>query len=920
MHNVLALRLAAFVRKSNPKSVLVGALLFCLITLLPIAGAAANGAGDQTGSLALAPPADRAAYLAAHEARMARLQQEQNNREEPDPAQANYDARTYVLDLALDPTAHILTGTVTVRATVVEGPLTECVLDLEEGMSVANVTSGGSPTTFTHIGRLLTVALDRAYDNGEDFVLAIQYSGDPAGSSFAWDSHAEQTLIWTLSEPFGARAWWPCKDYPEDKADSVDIKVTVPSGLITVSNGRLLEETDDGSTAFTWWREHFPIATYLVFLAIHPYHVYSDWYQYAPDDSMEIRFYNFTSSIPEVEEAQARVKDMIAAFAARFGEYPFVEEKYGHAEFTWPGGMEHQTCSSMGGFPEWLICHELAHQWWGDWVTCQDFHHVWLSEGFATYSEALWAEAEGGMTAYHANLNAIRYLGPGTIYVPTIDDFNRIFDYNLSYNKAAWVLHMLRGVLGDDTFFQTLRTYGDQYRYSKATTEDFQSVAETVSGQDLSAFFQQWIYGERIPVYEYSWTATPSGEGYDIFLNLQQVQTWQLFTMPIPIVVTTTEGTQAFRVQNSQADQNYVLHADAEPTALTVDPDNWILREVMPSFPQPTFTNDLLVINGVDWASSVGPEIRAAYDAKSVTGDYPFDFWDCFNTPPEGYPSSLPPVLGHGTIPGDVLGRYKNVIWIGNYQNGDQNCWNGTPVYSYLVAGGNLFLMTKSAYLYLNGLYWDYLGVTWFSEGFVTDCIATYPGLTDIGRIGVMGNTTAFDVAMVGQESTLLYKAVSGHDPNWGLGVIRQPPAGGTYNPNGAKFMFLSGRPYRWDHTDLRTNINTLLSCFFGLVSTGVQEPESAESLLLQTAGPNPFHDQAMLRFTVPASGVARLFVCDVTGRRIRTLLEGSDHAGPELVRWDGRDDSGRDVSSGIYYVRLESNGARLKQKLVRVR
>ena len=138
------------------------------------------------------------------------------------------------------------------------------------------------------------------------------------------------------------------------------MRVTVPTGLITASNGTLRQQTDNGTTAFSWWHESHPITTYLVSLAIHTYHVYSDWYRPLPGDSMEIRFYNFPSSIPAVEPVQAKVKDMIATFARRFGEYPFLDEKYGHAEFPWGGGMEHQTCTSLGYFGEWVVAHELG--------------------------------------------------------------------------------------------------------------------------------------------------------------------------------------------------------------------------------------------------------------------------------------------------------------------------------------------------------------------------------------------------------------------------------------------------------------------------------------------------------------------------------------------------------------------------------
>jgi len=160
--------------------------------------------------------------------------------------------------------------------------------------------------------------------------------------------------------------------------------------------------------------------------------------------------------------------------------------------------MEHQTLTSMGGWSEDLISHELAHQWWGDMVTCEDFGHIWLNEGFATWSEAYWAEQYYDFATYRQYMDIASYYGAGTIFVEDPLSEN-IFDGNLSYNKGSWVVHMLRGVLGDTDFFAGLALYRSSHLYGSATTEQLQTALETVSGQDLTAFFQQWIYGEYFP-------------------------------------------------------------------------------------------------------------------------------------------------------------------------------------------------------------------------------------------------------------------------------------------------------------------------------------------------------------------------------------------------------------------------------------
>jgi aminopeptidase N len=351
----------------------------------------------------------------------------------------------------------------------------------------------------------------------------------------------------------------------------------------TASNGTRVESTDNGTIAVTRWRERYPIATYLVSVTSFAYTTYSDWYRYTATDSMEIQFYLFPEdNTPGMAAVSAKVKGMLAAYAARFGPYPFLNEKYGHAEFPWGGGMEHQTCTSLGAFAEAVVAHELGHQWWGDGVTCRDFHHVWLNEGFATYCEALWAEAIGGVAlSTQRMLDYERYYGPGTIYCPDLTDVGRIFDNDLSYRKPSWVLHMLRHVMGDTTFFTALRTYRQQFPYGTAVTEDLQQVCENVSGRSLERFFQEWIYGEYFPQYAVQYFSAPGGGGYDVTLQLQQVQSWQLFWMPVDVTIHTPSGDTTFVVQDSLATQTFTFHVSAAPISVLIDKNGWILQQTV---------------------------------------------------------------------------------------------------------------------------------------------------------------------------------------------------------------------------------------------------------------------------------------------------------------------------------------------------
>jgi len=378
--------------------------------------------------------------------------------EQPSANQLALDAVYYDLSLAIDPVGQQIQGQLLARLRVDAPQATVADLDLAPPLLVQSTTCGGLPAAWSHAGERVSITLDRPYTQGEIVEVTVDYRGTPSSSygAFGFSSHNGQPMIWTLSEPFGARSWWPCDDWSDDKADSMDLRITVPSGLIVASNGTLRGVAYGGGTDTYHWQVGYPIATYLVSLAIHPYTVYSDYYAYSPTDSMEIQFYIFPDDYQSTLEANLMTADMIAYFAGVYGEYPFVAEKYGHAQFLWGGAMEHQTCSSMGVFYESIIAHELAHQWWGDMVTCADFRHIWLNEGFAVYSEALWLGDHYGPEGYWGKMNSTRYYGGGTIYCPTLDDWNRIFNVSLSYNKASWVLHMLRHVVGDEAFFLTL--------------------------------------------------------------------------------------------------------------------------------------------------------------------------------------------------------------------------------------------------------------------------------------------------------------------------------------------------------------------------------------------------------------------------------------------------------------------------------
>ncbi len=842
--------------------------------------------------------------------------------QEPTPDQIAMDARYYRLELSIDPNAQTVSGSVIARFTVLAASSNRIVLDLVNALAVSGVTMNGGPVPFTHANELLTVTLDRTYLQGETAEIQVTYAGTPPASpynAFGFDEYAGEPMIWSLSEPFGARSWWPCDDWSDDKADAVDLAITVPAGLVVASNGRLESVAHQAVLDTYHWHEGHPIATYLVSLAIHPYTVYSDYRVDGEGDSLEVQFYMFADDVEACAELNAMVVPMIAAHEEIFGPYPFADEKYGHAEFLWGGGMEHQTCTSLGAFSESIIAHELAHQWWGDMVTCANFEHVWLNEGFARYSEALWYEHAYGIDAYQQFMDGIRYYGSGTIHVPDLSDWGRIFSTDLTYNKAGWVVHMLRGAMGDEDFFAFLPAWRAAFEYGSATTEDLCAVAESVAGMDLDDFFQQWIYGEYYPVYEFEWDNATGPGGDELVLAIDQTQTnTGPFHMPIRMRATLAGGgTHDFTIDNAAAHQEYRVSLPAPATDVALDPDNWILKRVLDPVRDPNFRSGVLLVNGCDW-DAYGSELLSAYNDRAFWGDLEISFWDYF-TKSGPYPITLPAPLGHGRVPASVLEDYLAVIWVGNNYSGDLNGWYDTSIASYLEAGGNVLLMTRMGDRFLDAGLRDYLGIqVTGTDQTLYDCISVDPQLVTMARAGTQSYNITFNRTLTQPTSRLLFEARQNYNPDVGIGVIRVPTEGGTHNPKGGQFAFLSGRPYRWNHAALAANVETIIGWIQQAWASAPDPGEARAEPRLRLAAPSS--SRARVEFFLPSATHAQLRVYDTTGRLIDTLLDEDCESGGHVIEWDGRTAQGESAPAGMYFVRLSLPERTLQGKTILIR
>jgi hypothetical protein len=507
------------------------------------------------------------------------------------------------LDVELIPATSTISGSNTFTVKCLVDGMTTFTFRLRSQFVISSAIINGAttiavsnPTTTTRVA-----TLDRAYNNGEIFTLKITYSGVPVSvggfTSVSFGTQGGQMDFETLSEPYYAYTWWPCKDGDDqavgDNSDkfTVQVSVTCPNAVQADSNG-LLQGVDiiDANRHRYRWASNYQISTYLVFINCTIYNQWSVNYTYplagGGTGTMPVQFSVFPSlDTPTNRAAWQNCTNMLAAYRPYYGEYPFINEKYGIYYFNFGGGMEHQTYTGEGTFSESVTAHELGHQWWGDNVTCKTWSDIWLNEGFATYTECLWAEHKPGSTGLPAYLSAINARRPsqvsGTVYRTDVSNVNSIFSSTYAYNKGAWVLHQLRHVVGDTTFYNILAAYRAQFTGSAATTDDFKNVASQVYGQDLTWFFNEWVYGGGAIAYAYGFnTVNINGQNY-LRMHLRQMQTGSTFRMPVDVHVTTTGGSQDIVVQNilpaGQTTNWYVVPINAPATAISVDPSTWIL-------------------------------------------------------------------------------------------------------------------------------------------------------------------------------------------------------------------------------------------------------------------------------------------------------------------------------------------------------
>ena len=502
------------------------------------------------------------------------------------PRQAAYDVRRYDLAVAVDPVAKAIRGTN--RATVVAiAPLDRFEIQLDDRMVVAAAMVDDAPAAFEHAGGLVTVPLATPWAAGERHAVTLQYAGVPKvarrppwSDGFVWkETEDGRPWIGVTGQGDGGDDWWPCKDHPSDEPDEgMSIALTVPSDLVGLTNGkRISEERNADGTTTSRWEVTYPINNYLVSVNIAPYVPIEATYK-GIDGTLDERILFW--ALPEHEE-KARVMwkqapKMLEVLGKRFGEYPFLRDKYWVAETSYLG-MEHQTIVAYGadfednkfGFDS-LLLHETAHEWWGNKITAADWGDFWIHEGFGTYAEAVFVNDTLGVEKYLEYMRRPRkHLGNKKPIVQGRDLTAGAAYIGDIYGKGALVLHTLRYLAGDEAFFRLVHRFAtdERYAYRLVSTADFEALVAEELGRPIPWFWKQYLYAAALPGYAVDRVAGDNGRE-TVTLRWEDPS----FEMPLPVAI----GGESRRLEMTGGQESFEV---ATGTVVEVDPQGWVLSE-----------------------------------------------------------------------------------------------------------------------------------------------------------------------------------------------------------------------------------------------------------------------------------------------------------------------------------------------------
>ncbi len=505
-----------------------------------------------------------------------------------------YDVKFYSINLEVNDTSTYVAGN-TVMKVEIKQQTDSLVFEFNPQLTIDSVVVGKQKAGHVFRSDLLVLRGMGMMSSGSALDVSVYYKGNVGSNSFFSSVSSEKNIYWntnvtwTLSEPFGAKNWFPCKQQLTDKADSCWVFLTIPKGRKAGSVGLLVDTIPMGNKIQYQWKTRYPIAYYLISYTVADYKDYSFYSRLSsPKDSVLVQ--NYIYNRPGFLEANKadidRTADFIRLFSKLFGDYPFRNEKYGHCIAPIGGGMEHQTMTTLISFDYSLVSHELAHQWFGNNTTCANWQDIWVNEGFASYAEYLAYENIGTKDDANAWMisaqNRALREPEGEVFIPASEaaSDSRIFSTNLSYKKGAVIIHMLRYYINNDSlFFRTLKEYLRQYRYSTATGDDFKNVAEQITGLDLDKFFSQWYYGKGYPVFDISWKTSNDS----LLLNVKQTpssKSVSFFSTPFEIRLIGTGLDTTIRLEQITNPQLFRVKVSRPVTNVLFDSAKWLLKSV----------------------------------------------------------------------------------------------------------------------------------------------------------------------------------------------------------------------------------------------------------------------------------------------------------------------------------------------------
>ncbi|MBN2537662.1 M1 family metallopeptidase, partial [candidate division WOR-3 bacterium] len=519
-----------------------------------------------------------------------------------------WDARFYRIDLDLPMTDGSMNARCGVWLTS-RVPALDTVTFNFTRLVCDSVKRGGQHLDFYDSYLYLDVYLDSPLAEGDSTWLDIWYhrSSSTQNRGFYYylkgsGSNRNHSVCYSMTEPEDARYWFPCWDEPWDKAEQgVQVNITVPDSFQACANGLLDSVTTGGGRKTHWWTHRYPVPTYLVNFNASRFAFIEQHALASATDSIPVYNYVWPEDSAAAVNSFSKVPDMIEFYSRpdRFGDYPFLEEKYGHVA-VYPfsfGGMEHQTMTTV--HRQWVtngsesgIAHELGHMWYGDFVTCHDWREIWLNEGGASYLDPLWMHHYYGRGRFLQDMDDYaQYFFQADqqdrhpIYNPGLA---RLFDYGHTYCKAAWVNHMLRYVEKDTAFdapgtwWETERAWLDSFAYGTSTTEDRKRIHELHTGLELDWFFDEWVFHAGFPDYTVNWFNRETTDGWELVVDVGQDNgslAPGCFRMPVELMVTVNGTDTLLRWDIARNPQRDVFSMPGQVTGVVFDPGKWLLHK-----------------------------------------------------------------------------------------------------------------------------------------------------------------------------------------------------------------------------------------------------------------------------------------------------------------------------------------------------